>query len=34
MGTNFYIVPKKNPKVYENLNKIQDLYNKTKDSYV
>lgn len=34
MGTNFYIVPKKNPKVYENLNKIQDLYNKKLEEIV
>lgn len=28
MGTNFYIVPKKNPEVYDNLNKLLEHYNK------
>ena len=27
MGTNFYIVPKKNPEVYNSLIKLQERYN-------
>lgn len=34
MGTNFYIVPKKSPKVYSKLNEIQDLYNKKLEEIV